>query len=188
MMSLPAALLLAVALSMDSFAAALSRGAAQARADIGETLRVGAFFSAFQTAAPLIGWALGVGFAGYLAAFDHWIAFALLSGLGAKLLRDGLGPQRAKPSAARLSVAALAGLALATSIDATAAGVSLSLMQVNILAVAGTIGVVTFAATVGGGLIGRLAAPALGRYAMAAGGVGLIGLGVKILFDHGALG
>jgi putative Mn2+ efflux pump MntP len=186
-MTLTAAILLAISLSIDTFAAAHSRGEAQTRIDIAETLRVGAFFSAFQTAAPIAGWALGIGFAGYLASFDHWIAFALLTGLGAKLLRDGLSRSE-KPASARLSVAALAGLALATSLDATAAGVSLSLMQVDILAVAAIIGAVTFTAAVGGGLLGRLAAPALGRYAMAAGGVGLIGLGVKILFEHGAFG
>ncbi|MBX6323754.1 MAG: manganese efflux pump [Rhodospirillaceae bacterium] len=186
-MTFPAAILLALSLSMDSFAAALSRGAAQARLDLGEALRVGVFFGAFQTVAPLAGWMLGMGFAGYLAAVDHWIAFALLAGLGAKLIRDGLKGRPAE-AAVRLPAAALAGLALATSIDATAAGVSLSLMSVDILAVAGLVGAVTFAAAVGGAIIGPVAAPALGRHAMMAGGLGLFGLGVKILIDHNAFG
>jgi putative Mn2+ efflux pump MntP len=186
-MTLPAAFLLAMSLSMDSFAAALSRGAVQLRPDLGEAVRVGAFFAVFQTAAPLAGWALGIGFAGYVGAVDHWIAFILLGVLGAKLIHDGL-TGRADIGAVRLPAAALAALALATSIDATAAGVTLALMPVSIFAIAALIGGVTFAVATSGMLLGRLVAPALGRHAMVAGGVCLIGLGCKILVDHGVFG
>jgi putative Mn2+ efflux pump MntP len=186
-LTLPAAVLLAVSLSMDSFAAALSRGTASARIGAGEAARIAAAFALFQFAAPLAGWALGVGFAEHLAAVDHWIAFALLAVLGVKLVRDGLkGHEAGAP--ARLSAMALAALAFATSIDASAAGISLSLLQIDIFAVALLIGGVTFAIAFAGALIGRLAAPALGRHAMVLGGLGLIGIGVKVLLDHGVLG
>lgn len=172
---------------MDSFAAALSRGTAAMRIDMTEALRIATAFALFQFAAPLLGWALGASFAEHLAAFDHWVAFALLVLLGGKLVRDGLtGGAACAPG--RLSAMALATLAFATSIDASAAGISLSLLQVDILAVALLIGGVTFTIAFAGALLGRLAAPALGRHAMVLGGVGLIGIGVKVLLDHGALG
>lgn len=187
-MTIPAALLLALSLSMDSFAAALTRGAACTRVELREALRIATAFAAFQAVAPLLGWALGTGFAEHLAAFDHWVAFALLAAIGAKLFRDGLVGGPATPGAVRLSTLGLAALALATSIDAAAVGISLALLPVDILATALLIGGVTFAVSLGGTLLGRLAAPALGPRALILGGVGLIGLGVKILFDHGAFG
>lgn len=186
-MSIPAALLLAMSLSMDSFAAALSRGTVGLRVGMGEALRIAAAFALFQFAAPLVGWALGIGFAEHLAAFDHWVAFALLAVLGLKLVRDGLAGH-AEVGPARLSVLALAALALATSIDASAAGVSLALLPVDIVATALLIGGVTFAVSLAGALLGRMAAPKLGRHALVLGGLGLVGLGVKILLDHGAFG
>lgn len=186
-MTIPAAVLLALSLSMDSFAAALSRGAVCARIELREAARIAAAFAVFQFAAPLVGWALGVGFSEYLAAVDHWVAFVLLAGVGGKLVHDGLtGHAGSEP--ARLSAIALAMLALATSIDASAVGVSLSLLQVDIVTLALLIGGVTFVIAFAGALLGRLAAPALGRRAMVIGGIGLIGIGVKILLDHDAFG
>lgn len=185
-MSLAAAFLLAVSLSMDSFAAALGKGAAR-RCGVDDALRVGVAFGLCQFATPLVGWAVGVAFAGLLAAVDHWIAFVLLLAVGGAMVRNALSVSEDENLApCRLGWAALAGAAVATSVDAGVVGVGMAMVEVGIVSVAALIGAVTFFASAGGALLGRIAGPLLGRRAELVGGIGLIGIGIKILVEHQA--
>lgn len=150
---------------------------------------MGGAFGFAQAVGPLIGFVLGAAFAGAMAAFDHWVAFGILSVLGGKLLYEGLtkGQEDQTPRApARGWV--LLGLAVATSIDAVAAGAALPTLGLEPLSTGALIGVVTMGACYAGVLIGRGVGGALGGKATVLGGAALIGLGIKILMDHGAFG
>jgi putative Mn2+ efflux pump MntP len=176
--------LLALALSMDAFAAALSQGAAGA--DRGAALRIGAAFGFAQGAMPLLGWGLGLAFAQVLRAVAHWIALVLLSALGLKMLREAFSEAEGTPK--QLAGWALFTCAVATSIDAAAAGLTLPTIGLPILLSVATIGATTALLSYGGVLAGRAAGQWLGRYAEVAGGLILIGIGVNIFIDHQFLG
>lgn len=191
-MNLATLTLLGFSLSVDAFAAALGKGAAARGTSVLQAFRVGAYFGLFEAVAPAVGWALGIACASYIASVDHWIAFGLLAGVGGHMLLQAV---RGEPEAAEepadgtgasrhLSPMKLAVTAMATSIDATAVGVSLGLVEVNIVQACLVIGAVTTAMCFGGVLIGRTAGPLLGRKAEVLGGVALIGIGVKILIEH----
>ena len=174
-------ILLAAALAMDAFAVALVHGAV-ARPGWAGALTVGLAFGLAQGLMPLFGWSLGQAFAGPVEAFDHWIAFALLGGIGVKMIHDAAagGPE---------ATVALAGwglltAAVATSVDAAAAGVTLPALGAPVGVSVVTIGLLTAALCVLGVRIGRGAGAKLGRWAGLAGGVALIGLGAKILVEH----
>lgn len=178
-------LALAVSLSMDSFAAALGRGAAQKRPGLSEALRVGIAFGACQLSMASIGWAVGSAFAGFVQAVDHWIAFGLLLLIGGSMIRNALaGEQDDDAAATRSGWLALLTVAVATSIDASAVGVGLAMADVNIAVTASLIGIVTFLMGFGGVLLGRAAGPLLGRRAELIGGLGLLAIGTKILVEH----
>ena len=176
--------LLALALSMDAFAAALSQGAAGAGR--GAALRIGAAFGFAQGAMPLLGWGLGLAFARALQAVDHWIALVLLSALGLKMLREAFAGADAAPK--QLAGWALFTCAIATSIDAAAAGLTLPTLGIPILVAVAAMGATTAILSYGGVLAGRAAGQRLGRYAEVAGGLILIGIGLKIFIDHQFLG
>ena len=150
--------------------------------------RVGLAFGAAQGIAPLLGYAAGAVFSGAIAAYDHWVAFAILFALGAKLLKEGLtaGPEDVVPRKPAAGFVLL-GLAVATSLDAAAAGVTFPSMGLSPLPAAAVIAIVTFAACFAGALLGQRLGAQLGGRAEVLGGGALIGLGVKILWDHGAL-
>ncbi|MDE1150039.1 MAG: manganese efflux pump MntP family protein [Azospirillaceae bacterium] len=176
---------LAFSLSMDAFAASLGKGAALNRPGIREAARVGAYFGLFELAAPIIGWGLGLTFARYIEAYDHWIAFGLLLFVGARMAWLALfNHDEDAPKAERHSPLTLVMTALATSIDATAVGITLGYMNVDVPTTIALIGLVTFAMAFGGVMLGRAAGPVLGRWAEVAGGIGLIAIGAKVLYDH----
>lgn len=182
-------LLLALALSMDAFAAAICRGAAaRPRATVGAAAVVGVAFGTAQAVMPLLGWGLGMAFASIVREVDHWIAFALLGLIGARMVQQGLtGDETCE--AAPLAVGwSLFAAAVATSIDAAAAGVTLTLLDAPVLVSCAVIGITTLALSMGGVLLGGAVGAALGRKAEVAGGLVLIGLGVKILVEHQWLG
>ncbi|HYD13342.1 MAG TPA: manganese efflux pump MntP family protein [Allosphingosinicella sp.] len=176
--------LLALALAMDAFAAALAQGAAGAGR--GAALRIGAAFGFAQGVMPLLGWGLGLAFARVLQAVDHWLALILLSALGLKMLREAFGDGEGAPR--QLFGWALFTCAIATSIDAAAAGLTLPALGVPILLAVAAIGATTAILSWGGVLAGRAAGARLGRYAGVAGGLILIGIGVKIFVEHQFLG
>jgi putative Mn2+ efflux pump MntP len=152
-------------------------------------LTVGLSFGLAQGIAPLLGFAAGILFSAAVAAFDHWIAFGILSFLGAKLLREGLteGPEDKPPASPALGWA-LFGLAVATSIDAVAAGVTFDAMGLAPLGTAAIIGFTTMVVCVPAVYLGQRLGTALGGKAEVIGGLALIGLGIKTLLDHHAFG
>ena len=176
--------LLAFALAMDAFAAALAQGAAGA--GHGAALRIGTAFGFAQGVMPLLGWGLGLAFAQVLQAVDHWVALILLSALGLKMLREAIAGGGEAPT--RLGGWPLFTCAIATSIDAAAAGLTLPALGVPILPAVAVIGATTFVLAWGGVLAGRAAGQWLGRYAEVGGGLILIGIGVKIFVQHQFLG
>lgn len=175
-----AVLALAVALAMDALAVALAQGAA-GHMRPGQAARLALAFGFAQAAMPLLGWALGTAFAGWIEAVDHWIAFVLLSLIGLKMILESREEAEADPGLAGWHLFAAA---IATSIDAAVAGITLPLLGVDVLLACATIGLVTaalcFAGALGGGRAGRH----LGGRAELVGGLVLIGLGVKILVEH----
>ena len=173
-------------LSVDAFAAAVGKGATGKRPQFLDALRVGAVFGVFEALTPVIGWAIGLAFAGWIEAVDHWVAFAMLAAVGGNMLWQATRP--AAPGvevvSCRRGFLALATTALATSIDAMAVGVSLALLDVDIATACVVIGLVTTVVATCGVLLGRHAGPYLGRYAEVLGGLALIGIGSLILYQH----
>lgn len=177
-------LLLGLAMSTDAFAAAIGRGAAMARPTLRQALRVGLVFGTIEGLTPLVGWALGTAAAPYVTAWDHWIAFALLAGLGLRMVVAGLRDPVAPARVPRMGFWALAATGLATSIDALAVGVGLAFVDVNI----GIVAAVTAASTLGmvtaGVLLGHALGRLAGQHAEVAGGLLLIMIGSTILLSH----
>ena len=170
---------------MDAFAVALCQGAAGGDGRV--ALRATAAFGLAQGLMPLLGWTLGVAFAGWIAAIDHWIALILLSILGLKMIREGFAG-RDSGDRTLLSGRALLAAALATSIDAAAAGITLPTIGAPILQAIAVIGLVTAAMSYAAVRIGRAAGDRLGKWAEIAGGLMLIAIGARIFVVHQFMG
>jgi putative Mn2+ efflux pump MntP len=175
-----AALLLALALAMDAFAVALTQGC-RFRPSLRGGLAIALTFGVFQALMPLAGWVIGAVALIYVEAVDHWIAFGLLTFLGVRMLGGHVGDEEA---ARALTGRTLLIAGVATSIDALAAGITLPTLGVSPWLAAALIGIVTFIMSGAGVLLGRRAGDHLGEWAERAGGIILIGLGVKILAEH----
>lgn len=173
---------IAVGLSMDAFAVSICKGLSVQRLRWSHALTAGAWFGAFQALMPLAGWLLGTRFEGLITNVDHWVAFVLLVLIGGNMVKESRGACEALD--ASFAVRAMFPLAVATSIDALAVGVSMAFMSVHILASAAVIGVVAFALSVTGGLVGRRLGCLFQRRAELTGGLVLIAIGVKILIEH----
>lgn len=174
-------LALSLGLAMDAFAVSVAQGAA--RPGAAGALRIGVAFGLAQGLMPLIGWALGIAFEGMIREVDHWVAFVLLGLLGAKMLREGLTGEDATPAPALLGWALL-GAAVATSVDAAAAGITLPMIGAPVLIACGVIGLITAGLCVAGVRIGAASGARLGKIAEIAGGILLILIGAKILIQH----
>jgi putative Mn2+ efflux pump MntP len=174
-------LALSLGLAMDAFAVSVAQGAS--RSGIKSGLRIGVAFGAAQGLMPLIGWALGAAFEGVIREVDHWVAFFLLGLVGAKMLREGLAGEEASPAPALLGWALL-GAAVATSVDAAAAGITLPMIGAPVAIACLVIGLVTAALCVAGVRIGARYGARLGKVAEIAGGALLILIGSKILIQH----
>ena len=177
--------LIAVSLALDAFAVSVSSGIAIPGFGWKQAVKMGLWFGIFQFAMPLAGWLLGSSVSGYIEAVDHWVAFGLLALIGGRMawgaIRGG-GDEEEAP--ADLSAKRLCLLAIATSIDALAVGVSMAFMAVPVLASAVVIGVVAFVLSVVGGLAGRRLGGLFQKRAELVGGLVLIAIGVKILIEH----
>ena len=182
-MSLPELFILAVGLSMDAFAVSVCKGLALGRIKLRHALIAGAWFGGFQALMPLIGWFLGSRFEQYIRAFDHWVAFFLLAAIGANMLREALSGEEEKADAS-LAFRAMLVLALATSIDALAVGITFAFLRVRIRPAVLFIGVTTFLLSMLGVKAGSLFGEKYQKKAEIAGGVILILLGIKILLEH----
>jgi putative Mn2+ efflux pump MntP len=180
--------IIAFSMSSDAFAAALAKGAQLLRPSLTEALRTGAIFGTIEAVTPVIGWAAGLAASSYIAAIDHWIAFGLLGLIGAKMIWDSVQRPDDEEKPQQHSSSALVITAIGTSIDAMAVGVTLALIDADIIVTALAIGAATFAMVTIGVLVGRVLGAKYGRFAEAAGGVGLIVLGTKILIEHTVLG
>ena len=176
-------LLLGTGLSMDAFAVAVCKGLASKRPDIKKGLIVGTWFGMFQALMPLTGYLLGNTFASYIGRIDHWIAFILLSFIGFNMIREAFG-ENEKEMDGSLEIMNMMLLAVATSIDALAVGITFAFLNVNIAIACTLIGLVTFCISAGGFYLGHFAGRALEKKARILGGVILVGLGIKILAEH----
>jgi len=179
-------LAIAFAMSTDAFAAAIAKGAALQRPSWREALRTGAIFGVIEAITPLVGWLIGSAAAKYASEWDHWIAFTLLAGLGARMVWAGLRSNDSdvdeRPATHSFWVLALTGLA--TSIDALAVGVGLAFVDVHIGWVAVAIGTATFVMVAIGLMLGRVLGAVAGKRAEILGGLLLIGIGTAIVFEH----
>jgi putative Mn2+ efflux pump MntP len=181
-MSFVQILWLAVGLAMDATAVAAARGCT-GPVSVEDVLRIALSFGAAQALMPVLGWMFGVSVGHWVAAFDHWIAFVVLAALGAKMLHDAFrDEQLAAP--ARLGWRVLLGLALATSVDAFAVGLTLPLLHAPFALSIATIGLVTAVLSGCGVVAGRHFGAVLGRRLDVFGGLVLILLGCKILVEH----
>ncbi|MET3805650.1 putative Mn2+ efflux pump MntP [Nakamurella sp. UYEF19] len=177
--------LIAFGVSADAFAVALGKGLRMPRLDRARVLIIAATFGAFQALMPLVGWLLGISFAGYITGFDHWVAFGLLGLLGGKMLWEaGSSREGTARDEDTLEINELLVLALATSIDALAVGISFSFLDVHIGWAVVLIGVVALIVTAAGVVLGHRVGSRLGKPAEVAGGVILILIGVRVLLDH----
>ncbi len=178
--------LLAVGLSMDAFAVSVCKGLSMKKATLKAGAVCGAWFGGFQALMPLAGYFLGTLFAGAIEAFDHWVAFGLLGIIGINMLKEAFSKEcDCENHNADLSVKTMFIMAIATSIDAMAVGISLAMAgNVNIYAAVVLIGVTTFLFSAAGVKIGNVFGSRFEKKAQIAGGVILIGLGIKILLEH----
>lgn len=177
-------LLIALSLAMDAFAVSVSTGIAVPGFGPKEAARIGAWCGFFQFAMPLAGWFLGFSVKSYIEFIDHWIAFGLLALIGGGMIREALSGGE-EEAVTDLSVRRLFFLALATSIDALAVGVTLAFdSSVNILLSAAVIGIVAFLMAMVGGLLGRRLGELFQKRATLLGGLVLVGIGLKILLEH----
>lgn len=177
--------ILAVGLSMDAFAVSVCKGLAMKKASWKAQFCCGAWFGGFQALMPLIGYFLGTLFLDAISAIDHWIAFGLLVLIGVNMLREALGSEEEETADADLSVKTMFILAVATSIDALAVGISLAMAGVGSIWLAVLlIGVTTFVLSAIGVRVGNVFGSRYEKKAESVGGVILILLGVKILLEH----
>ncbi|MEI6883597.1 MAG: manganese efflux pump MntP family protein [Bacteroidota bacterium] len=176
-------LLIAIGLSMDCFAVALSFGA-QKKLKKNDVLKFAFFFALFQAVMPLLGWLAGNAAKNYLAAFDHWIAFGILSFIGLRMIVESFKDESEKRSFDIRQWKILLTLSFATSIDALMTGISFGFIKVNILLAIVTIGLVTFINSVAGAWVGKKSIHISPRWAEILGGIVLIGIGLRILLQH----
>lgn len=186
-MSVLSTAVLALSMSADAFAVSIGKGVALDRPSLKEAARTGAVFGVTEAFAPLVGWALGGFAAASIEAYDHWAAFSILALIGLHMIVEGIRNRNCeveitKPKDQKLPLLILT--AIGTSIDSMAVGVSLAFMQANILISCLSIGFATFTMSTLGIMIGHRVGCRLGRVAEILGGIGLIAIGIKILFAH----
>ena len=173
---------IAVGLSMDAFAVSICKGLALRQMSWKKAALAGLYFGGFQAGMPLLGYMLGVRFQGLIASVDHWIAFVLLSIIGASMIKEAMG--EAEDLNDSFQVKDMLVLAVATSLDALAVGVTFAFLQVSIVPAVSFIGVITFALSLVGIKIGNVFGTKFKAKAELAGGVILIFMGIKILVEH----
>lgn len=181
-MSLWELLVIAIGLSMDAFAVAVCKGLSVCGVKKRHYFIVGLYFGGFQGLMPLIGYLLGVSFKSYIESFDHWIAFVLLSLIGANMIKESR--EKEEETDCSFSFKAMFPLAIATSIDALAVGVTFAFLSVDIVPAVSFIAVITFVLSAVGVKIGNVFGARYKSKAEFAGGLVLILMGLKILLEH----
>ena len=180
-MGLVELLLIAVGLSMDAFAVSVCKGLGMPKINLRHAALIAVFFGGFQALMPLLGWLLGEQFAHYVTMAAHWIAFALLVFVGAKMLWDAFHDEEDDANSSLFSLRELFVLAIATSIDAFAVGVSFAFLDVAILPSVALIGVTTFIISLLGVVLGHQFGSRWEKPSAIAGGIILILIGIKVL-------
>lgn len=175
---------MAFALAMDALAVAIASGIALRRPRLRQAGMIALCFGGFQAAMPVVGWFIGRSLHGVIAAIDHWVAFGLLAAIGLRMIHESRKAEGVRRDINPLEPRVLLLLGIATSIDALAVGVSLALLGAAILMAALTIGLITFGLSLLGVFVGRRLGRRFGRRTEFAGGMVLIGLGLKILVEH----
>ena len=176
-------LLIAVGLSMDAFAVSICKGFSSGQASIRHCTAAGLYFGGFQMLMPFLGYVLGRQFQSMITSFDHWIAFVLLCFIGANMIRESRDTD-AESLDSSFGFKAMLPLAVATSIDALAVGVTLSFLSVEIVPAVSFIGIITFLFSAAGVKAGHVFGTRYKSKAEFCGGVILILIGLKILIEH----
>lgn len=193
--------LIAIGLSMDAFAVSVTNGIIIKDIRMGHALKIGLYFGAFQAFMPIIGWLAGSRFEEYIISIDHWIAFVMLVFIGGKMIWEAYGAEKDEIGTVEemcevavsnqntvcqdpLRIGRLIVLAVATSIDALAVGISFAFLRVSIIKSAALIGLITFAICFAGVYAGNKCGCLLKRKAEIVGGLILICIGLKILIEH----
>lgn len=177
-------LILAIGLSMDAFAVSVCKGLAMKKLEFKNMVLVGLWFGGFQALMPTIGYFLGVQFKNQITAIDHWIAFVLLGIIGANMIKEACSKDDEEEVKANLDVKTMFMLAIATSIDALAVGITFAFLSVNLVHAVTFIGITTFILSAVGVGIGNIFGTKYKAKAEIAGGIILILLGTKILLEH----
>ncbi|ALC05832.1 Putative manganese efflux pump MntP [Corynebacterium deserti GIMN1.010] len=181
-------MLLSLGVAADAFACSIVRGTVIRVNLLKRALVLAGTFGVFQAVMPLAGWVIGYFFSGigFIASIDHWIAFALLAAVGAKMLWDAFHPEAEERIVddGRVQIRPAIILGIATSIDALAVGVGLAFVDVSILKVALSMGVITFIMSLLGAWIGHHGGGKFGKWATVIGGLVLIGIGTNIVIEH----
>ena len=177
-------LILAIGLSMDAFAVSVCKGLAMKKLEFKSMAIVGLWFGGFQALMPTIGYFLGVQFKNQITAIDHWIAFVLLGIIGANMIKEACSKDDEEEVKANLDVKTMFMLAIATSIDALAVGITFAFLSVNLVHAVTFIGITTFILSAVGVGIGNIFGTKYKAKAEIAGGIILILLGIKILLEH----
>ena len=179
-------LLIGIGLSMDAFSVAICKGLSMKKINTKNMYIIALFFGGFQAIMPLIGWILGKQFESYITAFDHWIAFILLLIIGGKMIFEVIKDDNNNENeeSDKLNLKELLLLAIATSIDALAVGITFAFLQVRILPSITIIGVTTFGFSLLGVIIGNKFGSKYKNKATLAGGIILVLIGIKILLEH----
>lgn len=180
-------LLIGVGLSMDAFAVSVCKGLAMRKVNKKQAVVIGLFFGGFQALMPFIGWALGTQFESYITNIDHWIAFILLAFIGGKMVVEAVKPEEeeaVKEMDPPLDLKEMLLLAVATSIDALAVGITFAFLDYPIVESITIIGLTTFVLSIVGVYVGNMFGSKYQKKAEIVGGIILILIGVKILLEH----
>lgn len=180
--------MIGVGLSMDAFAASVCKGLSMRKAEVKNILIIALFFGGFQALMPFIGWALGTQFESYITSIDHWIAFVLLAFIGGKMIAEAVRSEDENVEIDKmdppLDLKEMFVLAVATSIDALAVGITFAFLNYPIGEAVTIIGLTTFCISIGGIYVGNFFGNRYKKKAEIAGGIILVLIGVKILLEH----
>ncbi len=179
--------LMGIGLAMDAFAVSICKGLAMRKVNKKQAFVIALFFGGFQALMPFIGWVLGIQFEQYITSIDHWIAFILLGYIGGKMIVESVKPEEDEEVAEMdppLDIKEMFMLAIATSIDALAVGITFAFLDYPIVEAISVIGITTFFVCIGGVYVGNFFGNKYKNKAEFAGGLILVLLGVRILLSH----
>lgn len=177
-------IVLSLGLGMDAFAVSICKGLSMKKMNWKKALIIGLYFGGFQAIMPVLGYSLSKGFENFVTSIDHWIAFILLSIIGGKMVKDAFSPENSENCNEDVGFKTMIVLAIATSIDALAVGITFAFLNVNLILAIALIGSITFFLSMIGTKVGNIFGDRYENKAELLGGVILIFLGIKILLEH----